>query len=231
MYLARGVLNPASRDVQRDLSDAAHLHRTILKCFPNHVGGSPRKTLGVLYRVDENRRGAELVLFVQSASGPDFTHLPSGYFVSPTDDLDLALQGDDGNPRIRFLGQERAAIAVGDRLVFRLQANATRKILTKSLADGTKQNGKRVPVRGDEARLDWLRRHAEAAGFAVADVRVSEVAKRTGMRGAARLTLAGALFEGVLLVRDADLFRKALESGIGPAKAYGYGLLSIHRAG
>jgi CRISPR system Cascade subunit CasE len=230
MYLARGVLNPASRDVQRDLSDAAHLHRTILKSFPNHVGGTPRKTLGVLYRVDENRRSAELVLFVQSASRPDFTHLPPGYFASSADDLDLALQGD-GNPRIRSLGQERAALTVGDRLVFRLQANATRKILTKSLADGTKQNGKRVPVRDDEARLDWLRRHAETAGFAVAEVRVSEVAKRTGMRGAARLTLAGALFEGVLVVRDADLFRKALESGIGPAKAYGYGLLSIHRAG
>jgi CRISPR system Cascade subunit CasE len=229
MYLARGVLNPASRDVQRDLSDAAQFHRTLMKAFRDHVGANPREALGVLYRVDENRSRQEILLFVQSAEKPDFSRMPSGYFASPADDLDLALAGDDGNPRVRSLSKERASIAAGDRLAFRLRANTTRKILTKSLTDGTKQNGKRVPVRGDEARLGWLERRAAKAGFAVADLRMSEVSQR-GARGVSRLTLAGALFEGVLVVRDADLFRKALESGIGPAKAYGFGLLSIARA-
>ena len=229
MYLARGVLSPASRDVQRDLSDAAHLHRTVMKAFRDQVVQDPRKALGVLYRVDESHSRREIVLFVQSGERPDFSRLPPGYFASPADDLDLALAGDEGNPRVRTVREERAGIVTGDRLTFRLRANTTRKILTKSLPDGTKQNGKRVAVRGDEARLGWLRRHAEHAGFAVTDVRVSEVGQR-GARGAARLTHAGALFEGVLVVRDADLFRKALDSGIGPAKAYGFGLLSIARA-
>ena len=42
-----------------------------------------------------------------------------------------------------------------------------------------------------------------------------------------RLTFASVLFEGVLEVTDAERFRQALEQGIGSAKAYGFGLLSI----
>lgn len=228
MYLARGALNCASREVQRDISDAAHLHRTIMNAFRDDVGAHPRKALGVLYRVDEHRSRQELALFIQSAERPDFSRLPPGYFASPVDDLDRALAGGGENPSVRSVSKERAAIAVGDRLAFRLRANTTRKILTKSLADGTKQNGKRVPVRGDEARLDWLARHAEGAGFSVANARVNEVVQR-GMRGGSRLTLAGALFEGILVVRNVERFVHALESGIGPAKAYGFGLLSIAR--
>lgn len=43
------------------------------------------------------------------------------------------------------------------------------------------------------------------------------------------MTVGGALFEGVLVVDNVDRFVRALESGIGPAKAYGFGLLSIAR--
>ena len=45
-----------------------------------------------------------------------------------------------------------------------------------------------------------------------------------------KLTLAGASFEGNLAVTDADAFRAALAAGIGPGKAFGFGLLSIQRA-
>jgi CRISPR system Cascade subunit CasE len=76
--------------------------------------------------------------------------------------------------------------------------------------------------------LAWLGRRASAGGFSFEEgaVRVSEVAPASG-RGAKAVTVAGALFEGVLTIVDAALFRAALEGGIGPAKAYGFGLLSI----
>jgi CRISPR system Cascade subunit CasE len=227
VYLARGVLNPASRDVQRDLSDAAQLHRTIMKVFPDQVGANPRNALGVLHRIDEDPRRGEIVLFVQSAEEPNFARLPSGYFASAADDLDLALSGDSENPRVRSVAREREGIALGDRFVFRLRANTTKKILTKSLPDGTKQNGKRVPVRGDEERLNWLARRAAQAGFHVERARVSEVEPIGGRAKERRLTFAGALFEGVLAVTDAGAFRVALAEGIGPGKAFGFGLLSL----
>ena len=76
------------------------------------------------------------------------------------------------------------------------------------------------------AQQDLLNRiYAEPAGFEVKAVRVSEI----GPRGRG-VTFAGALFEGVLEVRDAGAFRSALETGIGPAKAFGFGLLSLSRS-
>lgn len=175
MYLARGVLNPASREVQRDLADAAHLHRTVMRVFPDQLGPDPRERVGVLHRVDEDRRRGELVLFLQSKEMPDFSRLPLGYFTSVADDLDRAFADQTGNPQVRSVAREREGIAVNDRFVFRLKANTTKKILTKSLPDGTKRNGKRVPVRGDEDRMKWLARRAKQGGFQVDSVRVGEL--------------------------------------------------------
>jgi len=43
------------------------------------------------------------------------------------------------------------------------------------------------------------------------------------------LTFAAVLFEGTLKVTDPDAFANALARGIGPAKAFGFGLLSVAR--
>lgn len=230
MYLARGILNPASREVQRDLADAVHMHRTLMRLFPDGLGDNPRKTLGALHRIDEDRRRRELVLFLQSTQEPDFSRLPAGYFVAFANDLDRAFADETENPQVRLVTRERDTIASGDRFVFRLRANTTKKILTKTLSDGKRQNGKRVPVRDDEQRRDWLSRRAARAGFTVQTVRISEVPVLGGRAKLDQLSFAGAIFDGVLEVKDAALFRAALETGIGPAKAYGFGLLSIRQA-
>jgi CRISPR system Cascade subunit CasE len=231
VYLARGVLSLVSRDVLRDLADPAELHRTVMKAFPDDAGASPRQALGVLHRVDEDRRSGAHVLLVQSRVQPDFARLPAGYFVAPEDDLDLALAGDGQNPSVRSVAAEREAIADGDLFVFRLRANTTKKVATKSLPDGTKQNGRRVALLGDEARSAWLARHAAAGGFELGDVRVRELPLSAKRKGERQRRFAGAVFEGTLRVADAGLFRRALAEGIGPAKAFGFGLLSIRRAG
>lgn len=43
----------------------------------------------------------------------------------------------------------------------------------------------------------------------------------------ARLSFEGILYEGILEVADPERFATAVRQGIGPAKAYGYGLLSV----
>ena len=53
--------------------------------------------------------------------------------------------------------------------------------------------------------------------------------RRSGGRGGKSVTVGGALFEGVLVVATSTVSFDALESGIGPAKAFGFGLLSIAR--
>jgi CRISPR system Cascade subunit CasE len=229
MYLVRAFLNPVSRAVRADLADVMGLHRTLMRAFPDNAGPSSRKQHGVLYRVDEDVRRGRVVLLVQSATRPDFARLPAGYILDLGDDFDLGA-GVSENPAVRMVNEERERIVVDDRFAFRLRANTTKKI--PKLDSATKaptKNGKRVPVRGDDGRLAWLARHAQKGGFAPEDVRVTEVPTRSG-GGGRELTFAGAIFEGRLRVTNADAFRAALAEGIGPAKAFGFGLLSIQRA-
>jgi len=97
-----------------------------------------------------------------------------------------------------------------------------------------------VELRGDEARLAWLSRKAAQHGFELINVRIATgvpntvahshrkiVGMRAHMSGRNAVTLATSLFEGELRITDAERFRKALFGGIGPARAYGCGLLSV----
>jgi CRISPR system Cascade subunit CasE len=126
-------------------------------------------------------------------------------------------------------------------LAFRLRANPTRKIDTKSDAQGKRQ-GRRVELRGEAAQVAWLRRKGLGAGFEILSVATQpevpavlarRTAKVTGERldpGSGRrqqLTFAAVVFDGLLRVVDPARLRDALEQGLGPGKAYGFGLLSL----
>lgn len=218
-FLTRLFLHARSRDVRRDLASPVELHRTVMRLFPDSLaedGVGARERLAVLHRIDEDPRTHQIVMLVQAKVAPDVSRLAEGYV------------DENAEPPATRPTSDWARLEAGQRLVFRLRANTTRKIDTKTRADGTHSNGKRVPVRGDEARFAWLSRHGDAAGFAVqpGDVRMAEVTSAGGGK-----TFAGALFDGELVITDTTRFRDALIRGIGPAKAFGYGLLSIRRVG
>ena len=64
------------------------------------------------------------------------------------------------------------------------------------------------------------------AGDAV-DVLIRSSPRQAGRKDETRITVAGALFDGRLVVKDADRIRDAMAQGIGPGKAFGFGLLSL----
>lgn len=238
MYLSRLVLDPRSRAVQRDLADSQALHRTVLGAFPDRQGASPREAAGVLFRVDSQARGGRLTLLVQSAAAPSWQHLPPGYLAPESGGLP--------NPAVKAIGGLLERLPSGTRLAFRLRANPTRKIDTRSGPDGERRNGKRVELRGEAAQIAWLQRKAEVGGFRLLRVRASgegavAVAARPQPRqvgwrpdaregtgsGARRLTHAAVIFDGHLEVLDAERFLDTVRGGVGSAKAYGFGLLSV----
>jgi CRISPR system Cascade subunit CasE len=239
MFLSKLVLNARHRAVRRDLADCHEMHRTLLSAFPQADSAAARDEFGLLYRVDAESRSGQIAVIVQSRLSPDWRRLPAGYL------LDV---GD--NPACKTVDDKYTALRVGQRLVFRLRANPTRKIDTKTRADGTKSNGKRVELRKQEDLLAWLLRKADKSGFHVNSVRIDRdvpnlllipEGKATGWRAdekigetpvrKKKLTFNSVLFEGELTVEDAELFRSALQNGIGSAKAYGFGLLSIGPVG
>jgi CRISPR system Cascade subunit CasE len=248
MYLSRLILNPKNADARRDLGEVHRLHRRVMSAFPQATRTqSARAEMSVLFRVDIVSRTGVPVMLVQSRVQPDWRALPADYLLKKERGMEnpACLAADDAYQRLRN----------GILLRFRLRANPSRKVDTKTGPDGRRRNGRRVKLTGgtrvvdgqevelsaEEEQVLWLRRKGEQHGFrlrdlrpGVPDVRVVQEGPLTGTRplamsqgSEASLTIRPVLFEGILQVTDAERFRQALSQGIGPAKAYGCGLLSI----
>ena len=125
MYLARGFLNPVSRDVTRDLANPVTLHKTLLRAFPDELGPGPRARVGLLFRVDLGRDGGA-ILVLQSSVRPGLDKLPIGYFLDPSDDRLFSL-GWSTNPLVETL--DHSSAREGQRFAFRLRLLRGKKIL------------------------------------------------------------------------------------------------------
>lgn len=243
MFLSRLKLDPKSSQVARDLRDVNALHQRVLQGFPRSVSPArPRAELGVLFRLDRTGDG-RLLLLVQSSAPPDWTSLPPGYLLAPT-----GFDDEAPNPSIKVLDDALAALRPGQPLRFRLRANPTRKVDTKTGPDGKRRNGRRVGLKTAEERLAWLRRKGEQHGFRVIEAEFSNgeraaavqdlsEGRATGQRlapdgvGRAPVTFSSTVYEGVLQITDLAAFGAAVLGGIGSGKAFGFGLLSIAPAG
>jgi CRISPR system Cascade subunit CasE len=113
----------------------------------------------------------------------------------------------------------------GQRLAFRLRANPTARRLCE---DGVRR---RVGLYEEEKQMEWLERKAEQSGFDIVAARSSgeTTAGGTVYRNGNKheLTLFSVQFDGMLEVRDPEQVRSAVREGIGSAKAFGFGLLSL----
>ena len=190
---------------------------------------------GFIFRIDP-QAGGRAVILVQSAVRPDWDYAfhNAGYLLAAKPEVKLF------NPRFES----------GQRLRFRLLANSVRKVSRNSLdAKGNplsqKWIGKDVPVPTTDL-AKWLERRAEPGwsapknsegkqsrpGFRVVEITAIEagyvyVNKTSDQSGSRRVR--SARYEGILEVTNPDDFLNTLVSGIGPGKAFGFGLLSVAR--
>lgn len=232
MYLSRLILDGRCRQVQRDIGDCQQLHRTILSAFPQAESSSPRASFGILFRVEPGSEGTAYTVLVQSSDPPDWSRLPGDYLLAPSGAFD--------NPACKPLGPLLDSLKEGTACRFRLRANPTKRIDTKTGPDGRRRNGRRVPLLGNDALVEWLvRKGREHCGFELwgdetggPSVIVRMEGRRTGARRgitgvADDLTFGSVLFDGVLVIREVMRFKDAMAKGIGSGKSYGFGLLSI----
>src|SRR5262249_1905843 len=128
----------------------------------------------------------------------------------------------------------RLAMQAGQRLRFRLHANPTvRKWEYRQERKG-RTEGKRIGLYTEEMQRAWLAGKAQKGGFEVIDMRVTDHGKVTGRKvgenGTFRLEHLAVTFDGMLRVTDPNIFTRSIEEGIGSAKGFGFGLLSVVRA-
>lgn len=212
MYLSRLQLNPTSRSLWRNVVDQPYrLHQLIMQGFPN---GVDREDANVLHRLDQTHHG--LMLLVQSNIQPNWQSL----------DPDLLLPSDPFDPLPNPAIQSLADLELqnGRILTFRLRANPTIKKVRRN-ESGNRLNSNRVPLVHEVKQLEWLEEKAKQSGFRLLEANINPEGKQTDYRK--KLTIYTILINGRLQITDYNKFVTAVRTGIGPAKAFGCGLLSL----
>lgn len=209
MYLTRIALDTKRRETMRVLSSPGILHGAVERCFD----GARERTL---WRTDILHDATYLLLL--SAKRPNCARiieqfgLPGG--AEETKDYESLL----------------SRIQNGQRWRFRLRANPVRSLAQK----GDTERGRVSAHVTQEQQKKWLLERAEKNGFALDAAEFDITHTRWEIfqkyeHAQQKVTLRTATFEGILTVTDATAFKKALTGGIGRAKAYGCGLMTVMR--
>ncbi|WP_110590207.1 type I-E CRISPR-associated protein Cas6/Cse3/CasE [Microbacterium suaedae] len=214
MYFTRFAINLARRGSRHLVSSPHRLHAAIMAGFPN---AEPTPDGRVLWRLDNTAHGAAIL--VVSPRQPDFTHLAEQAGWPSLDDA------WETRRYVKLLD----TLEPGLRYRFRLTANPVRR---ERRPDG--ERGKPYGHVTVSQQEKWLLDRADTAGFRVntsdddgSDLVVSDRRTLKFHRRETQVTLRVATYEGVLTVTDADALRRALCHGIGRAKGYGCGLLTL----
>ncbi len=212
MYLSRLLLNPRSRQVQRETADLYQRHRTIMGAFPKTLSTDER----VLHRLETNPRTGQMMLLVQSQTMPEWGYLTDKSYLLPDDPFSgLA------NPAIKPF---TLSLQPDQILKFRLCANPSLKKVRRD-ENGKRRNSNRVPLVHEDKQLAWLQQKGELHGFLLLQATVSQQTRHKGwkQKGSEPLTLYTIQFDGLLRVTDPDTLLEAIKNGIGPARAFGCG--------
>jgi CRISPR system Cascade subunit CasE len=181
------------------------IHRSLWQLFP----GRPDDSRNFLFRVEKQQKGFGLEILLQSTKAPVLNSQAM---------------------RIIANREYRVAITNGQRLRFRLRANPIKTISDEMGRLNFKGAIKkcRVPLIREEDQKAWLERKLGS----ICSVETLSIQgepplyfrkykeQRTGK-------IQTVLFDGFFRVNNPDSFIHTLTKGIGPAKAFGCGLLSI----
>ncbi|MFD4415645.1 type I-E CRISPR-associated protein Cas6/Cse3/CasE [Streptomyces sp. NPDC058476] len=254
MFLSRFRLNTARPGARRLLSSPQSMHAAVMSSFPHLLPtdmpnpDAPR----VLWRLDQQAR-AQVLLYIVSPTRPDLTHLveQAGWPAAAAADPDNP--GWQSKPYAPLL--ER--LSPGQRWSFRLTANPVHTIRRKDgeprkitahltpvhqkgwLLDPQRQEpcGFRILEKPHDQRLlpdgtthQGHPHHGDRHELSVSDMQSLSFGKAqpgNSNKSPKPVTLVTVTFDGRLEVTDPDALRRTLTHGLGRARAYGCGLITL----
>jgi CRISPR system Cascade subunit CasE len=212
LYLIRLTLNPRSREARRDAASAYELHCTLR----TRLFGDPVQEAGrTLFRVERDPDTGISTVLIQSHLAPNFAALPSGYWLHPAE-----VRSD--------YAEKLQTITTDQYLRFRLMANPTVK---RKSPEGKPA---RYGLYSETEQRDWLARKLADNGARLIDFSVKRLAMQNFRKHGGDekpQTHFAVRFDGILQVLVPDNLLAAVAGGIGSAKGYGFGLLSLAPAG
>ncbi|MFJ3879131.1 type I-E CRISPR-associated protein Cas6/Cse3/CasE [Streptomyces sp. NPDC090077] len=244
LTLARIRLNPASRDVHRDVRNPAEMHRTVMNLIDREDGNpTARRDASLLHRLEHGPDGATLLIQATTPLHPD--RLPTGYALDAaqrdaTPVLDWITTGRTVRYRIhanpvtttrdpQLLQQEadrRAEAAIKAGKTYAQATEIRDAFLDRAARQTAKRRGVRLPATTDTINA-WWTRTAQTSGLHLDLVIDTPLPKISARREAGTITLTATAFDGIATITDPDALRTAVTCGIGQGQAYGLGLLSL----
>jgi CRISPR system Cascade subunit CasE len=241
-YLSRVRLNPLRQQSRELLTNPQAMHSHVCAAIP-----ALPDTERLLWRLDtDNPYRPHLIALTRSK--PDWTHLVEAAGWPAADDGEHYVTADY-TPLL-------AQLAIGRDFTFRLTANPVQNIprppAPTDTCDPEHAKSRRTSVRTGHRtaahQLNWLLKRTAGYGFQIPAARTdpglpipgtdestpapdARIIHRDRLaftkRNRRHVVLHIATFQGRLQVTDTDLLTRALLNGIGPAKAYGCGLLTL----
>jgi len=186
------------------LHNPYEIHRALWQAFPC----DPDQARDFLFRV-EKRETCEVQVLLQSQRMPE-----------------------DREKNIRLLATKAfdSSLPEGVYLRFLLIANPVKTITDEQGRLNAKGEVKkcRVPLIKEDEQIEWLKRKLDEAALAN-DLEIEKQAPVYFRKSHRRGKIQPFAFKGLLQVQDSKLFEDLIQQGIGPAKAFGCGLLSLAR--
>ncbi|MCD0452839.1 type I-E CRISPR-associated protein Cas6/Cse3/CasE [Actinocorallia sp. API 0066] len=241
-YLSRIRINPLRAESRKMLASPRVMHAAVCAGIP-----ATPDTERILWRLDADNPHRP-VLFVLTRSRPDWKHLVESAGWPDAEGEHAAIR--DYLPLLD-------RVAVGREFAFRLTASPVQNTKRPQKATPSQEErlkgelarGFRIPHRTAQAQLGWLLARTGRCGFDIPPARtdppIPDIAEpdstpapevrligrdhrsftKPGLRQP--IVIRTATFEGRLRVTDTARFTQSLLDGIGPAKAYGCGLLTL----
>ncbi|MFA6108504.1 MAG: type I-E CRISPR-associated protein Cas6/Cse3/CasE [Candidatus Latescibacterota bacterium] len=198
MYLTRVQIELGGA-LYAGLTDAYAWHQSLWTAFPGRDGAKR----DFLSRVDERGRQQEALVLSP---------------IAPT-------------PRTWGRWETRQVVSGflrHTRYAFALRANPTIKRVVRDDSGERRKNGRRTRICGADELRAWIERKAADSGFRVEEgYTVSDPVDQICWRCRRKVVHARVDYQGVLTVTEPEAFQRAYCTGIGPAKAFGFGLLLL----
>lgn len=201
MVLSRLILNLNSERARRDYSNPYELHSTIRRLV-EHSNERP------LWRLEEGIQfGSPPAVLIQTSFTPDIDNL----------------REYDPKYALSFEARKNKLIdnvSVGDVLCFRLRANPT--VMRERKRHGLFREGD---------QHNWISRQIEKSGNRLLEVTISRSQTenfRKRFRGPS-ITLQSVVFDGKIEVLSPTGLKQIVTDGVGPAKSFGFGLVTLSR--
>lgn len=212
MFLTRLTLDPTAHRPHTLLTNTQRLHAAIAASFPTH----PDQNHGrVLWRVEPPHDG-QIIILVASPHGPDHTELVE-----------------------RITTPERTETRSYQHLLDHLDTNQHYRFRA-TLNPIRTHHGHHTPILDPQAQITWITKKFTTHGVVIPQhspdldndepgVQITTTIRDKFTRPGtpAPIELLKVTFDGTLQIIDPDALRHALQNGIGRAKGYGCGLLTL----